>query len=45
MVDLEIHWTNGGVEKVNRLHSNRLFVIKEGHGVVHSETWQHEMKS
>ena len=39
MVDLEIHWTNGGVEKVNRLHSNRLFVIKEGHGVVHSETW------
>ena len=45
MTDLEVHWTNGDVEKVSGVHANRLVVIQEGHGVVHSETWQHEMKS
>jgi hypothetical protein len=32
--DLEIHWTNGLVEKFARVESNRLVTITEGKGIV-----------
>ena len=31
--DLEIHWTNGLVEKIARVQSNQLVTIKEGSGI------------
>lgn len=37
--DLEIHWTNGRIEKIVGVKSGRLIVVKEGHGVVKSEAW------
>ena len=33
LVDLEIHWTNGLVEKIAHLAANQLVTIKEGSGV------------
>lgn len=39
IADLEIHWTNGGIEKVTGVKSGQLLVIQEGHGVVKSEVW------
>ena len=38
-VDLEVYWTNGHVEKISGLPSNRLVTIKEKHGVVKSEAF------
>lgn len=38
-VDLEIHWTNGGIEKFSRISPNQLLVVKEGEGIVKSERW------
>jgi hypothetical protein len=35
-VDLEVHWTNGLVEKFARVESNRLVTITEGKGIVSS---------
>jgi enediyne biosynthesis protein E4 len=31
--DLEIHWTNGLVERFSGVEANRLVTIKEGHGI------------
>jgi len=39
VADLDIHWTNGTVEKLLALKANQLVVIKEGSGVVKAETW------
>ena len=36
-VSLEIHWPNGGVEKVKDVSADRVVVIKEGAGVIRSE--------
>jgi hypothetical protein len=37
--DLEIHWTNGGVEKFAGIEARQLVVIQEGKGVIKSEKW------
>jgi hypothetical protein len=34
--DLEIHWTNGLVERFVGVESNQLVTIKEGQGIVRS---------
>ena len=34
--DLEVRWTNGLVEKFERVESNRLVTITEGKGIVAS---------
>jgi enediyne biosynthesis protein E4 len=31
--DLEVHWTNGAVERYARIASNQLVTCKEGHGI------------
>jgi hypothetical protein len=38
-VDLDIRWPNGSVEKITNLAANQLFTIREGHGVIKSETF------
>jgi hypothetical protein len=35
--DLEIHWTNGLVERFSGLESNQLVTIKEGQGIAKSQ--------
>jgi hypothetical protein len=35
--DLEIHWTNGLIERVKDVQANRLVTIKETSGVIKSE--------
>jgi hypothetical protein len=35
--DIEVHWTNGLVEKYANVAGDRLVVIKEGEGIVRSE--------
>ena len=37
--DLDIHWTNGGVEKVTGVKARQFIVVKEGQGVIKRETW------
>ena len=38
-VDLDIRWPNGKVEKITGLDANHLFTIREGKGVIKSETF------
>jgi hypothetical protein len=38
-VDLDIRWPNGKLEKIANLDANRLFTIREGKGVIKSETF------
>lgn len=35
--DLEIHWTNGSIEKINGVEANRLVTVKETAGVVKTD--------
>jgi hypothetical protein len=42
--DLEIHWTNGLVEKISGVQSNRLVTIKEKNGVIKSEEFGQKKK-
>jgi hypothetical protein len=37
--NLDIHWTNGKVERLSALKANELVVVKEGSGVVKAEAW------
>jgi enediyne biosynthesis protein E4 len=37
--DLDIHWTNGGIEKVTGVKARQFIVVKEGQGVIKTETW------
>ena len=37
--DLEVHWTNGAIEKLAGVKSNQLVVIQEGKGIIKSEPW------
>jgi len=39
VVDLEIHWTNGEVEKISQIKSRQLIMVQEGRGVIHAESW------
>ena len=39
VVDLEIHWTNGGIEKIPQVRSCQLIIVQEGRGVIHTESW------
>ncbi len=45
VVDLEIHWTNGGIEKIPQVRSCQLIVVQEGRGVIHTETWPARQKT
>ena len=38
VVDLEIHWTNGGIEKLAQVRSRQMIVVQEGLGVIHAES-------
>jgi enediyne biosynthesis protein E4 len=44
-VDLEIHWTNGAIEKIPQVRSCQLLVVQEGRGIVHAESWTARTKS
>ncbi len=35
--DLEIHWPNGGIERITALEASHLYVIREGSGVTKKE--------
>ncbi len=37
--DLEVHWTNGAIEKLAAVKSNQLVVIQEGKGIIKNEPW------
>ena len=38
--DVEVRWTNGGVERFRNLAACQLLVIREGAGIIHRETWK-----
>jgi hypothetical protein len=35
--DLEVRWTNGGVERFEKVQADRLIVIREGEGIIESK--------
>ena len=37
--DLDIHWTNGGVEKATGVKARQFIVVKEGQGIIKTQTW------
>ena len=37
--DLEIHWTNGAIEKVAGVRTGQYIVVKEGQGIIETESW------
>lgn len=37
--DIEVHWANGGIEKIAAVSACQLVVIQEGRGIVRSEKW------
>jgi enediyne biosynthesis protein E4 len=37
--DLDIHWTNGGVEKLTGIKARQFITVKEGQGIIKTETW------
>jgi hypothetical protein len=37
--DLEVHWTNGSIEKVTGIKARQLVTVKEGQGVIKAENW------
>src|SRR5271155_2294504 len=37
--DLEIHWTNGGIERIAGVKSHQSIVVQEGRGIIKAETW------
>jgi hypothetical protein len=39
VASVEIHWPNGGVERLEKLPADRLVVIKEGSGVARTESF------
>jgi enediyne biosynthesis protein E4 len=43
--DLEIHWTNGDVERLSQVKSHQLIVVQEGRGIVHAESWPTRTKT
>jgi enediyne biosynthesis protein E4 len=38
-LDLEIRWPNGGIQKLGNVPANKLHVVKEGAGIVRSESF------
>jgi hypothetical protein len=41
LADLEIHWTNGSVEKLTGVKGRQFITVKEGQGIIKTETWTH----
>jgi hypothetical protein len=39
LADLEIHWTNGSVERVTGIKARQFITVKEGRGIIKTETW------
>jgi hypothetical protein len=39
LADLDIHWTNGGVEKLTGIKARQFITVKEGEGIIKTETW------
>jgi len=39
-VDLDIRWPNGGTEKILKVQADRLVTIREGSGIIKTETFQ-----
>jgi enediyne biosynthesis protein E4 len=44
-VDLEIRWPNGGAERLPGVPSNRLITVREGHGIVKTDTFERVQRS
>lgn len=42
-VDLEIHWTNGSIEKLTAVKAGQLVVVQEGHGIIKAEDWSKKL--
>jgi enediyne biosynthesis protein E4 len=42
--DLEIHWTNGSIEKVTGVKARQLVTVKEGQGILKAENWEKAAK-
>jgi hypothetical protein len=38
-VDLEVRWPNGGIEKFPGVTPGKLITIREGEGIIHSESF------
>ena len=38
--DVEVRWTNGGIERFRNVAACQLVVIREGAGIIHRETWK-----
>jgi hypothetical protein len=41
LADLDIHWTNGSVEKLTGIKAGQFIIAKEGQGIIKTETWAH----
>jgi hypothetical protein len=39
LADLDIHWTNGSVEKLTGVKARQFIIVKEGQGIIKTETW------
>ena len=39
LADLDIHWTNGSVEKLTGVKARQFIIVKEGQGVIKTESW------
>jgi hypothetical protein len=39
LADLDIHWTNGSVEKLTGIKARQFITVKEGQGIIKTETW------
>jgi enediyne biosynthesis protein E4 len=45
LADFDIHWTNGGVEKLTGVKARQFIIVKEGQGIIKTETWTSPDKS
>jgi hypothetical protein len=45
LADLDIHWTNGSVERVTGVKAQQFIIVKEGQGIIKTETWTNPEKS
>ena len=45
LADLDIHWRNGAVEKLTGVKAGQFIIVKEGQGIIKTETWSSADKS
>jgi hypothetical protein len=45
LADFDIHWTNGSIEKLTGVKSRQFIIVKEGQGILKTETWTNADKS